>query len=44
MFCDVKKLSIEELVGRLWVAEDRFEPSVELVTDKTGRLLLMEGK
>ena len=29
MFCDIKKLSIEELVGRLRVAEDRFEPSVE---------------
>ena len=29
MLCDIKKLSIEELVGRLRVAEDRFEPSVE---------------
>lgn len=42
MFCDMKKLSIEELVGRLQAAEDRFEPSVEQVTDKTGRLLLTE--
>ena len=42
MFCDIKKLSIEELVGRLRAAKDRFEPSVEQVTDKTGRLLLTE--
>ncbi|XP_066374735.1 uncharacterized protein [Miscanthus floridulus] len=42
MFCDMKTLTIEELVGRLWEAEDRFEPSVEQVTDKAGRLLLTE--
>jgi len=42
MFCDLKKLSIEELVGRLRAAEDRFEPSVEQVTEKAGKLLLME--
>ena len=27
MFCDLKTLKIEELVGRLRAAEDRFEPS-----------------
>ncbi|CAD6334000.1 unnamed protein product [Miscanthus lutarioriparius] len=42
MFCDVKTLSIEELVGHLRAAEARFEPMVEQVTDTTGRLLLME--
>ena len=42
MFCDIKKISIEELVGHLRAAEDRFEPSMEQVTDKTGRLLLTE--
>ena len=42
MFSDLKMLSIEELVGRLRAAEDRFEPSVEQVTEKTRRLLLME--
>jgi len=42
MFCDLKKLSIEELVGRLRAVEDRFEPSVEQVTEKAGKLLLME--
>lgn len=42
MFCELKTLSIEELVGRLRAAEARFEPMVEQVTDKTGRLLLTE--
>jgi hypothetical protein len=42
MFCDMKELTIEELVGRRRVAEDRFKPSVEQVTDKAGRLLLTE--
>jgi hypothetical protein len=37
---DLKTLTIEELVGRLRMAEDRIE--VETVTDKAGRLLLME--
>jgi hypothetical protein len=40
MFYDVKTLSIEELVGHLRAAEARFEPTVEQVTDKAGRLLL----
>ncbi|CAD6244447.1 unnamed protein product [Miscanthus lutarioriparius] len=42
MFCDMKKMPIEELVGRLRAAEDRFEPSVEQVIDKASRLLLTE--
>lgn len=42
MFCDMKTLTIEELVGRLQAAEDRFEPTVDQVTDKAGRLLLTE--
>jgi hypothetical protein len=42
MFCDVKTLSVEDLVGRLRVAEDRFEDKLEQVTDKAGRLLLAE--
>jgi hypothetical protein len=40
MFYDMKMLSIEELMGCLWVAKDHFEPSVEQVTKKAGRLLL----
>lgn len=42
MFCDVKTLSVEDLVGRLRAAEDRFEDKLEQVTDKAGRLLLAE--
>jgi len=42
MFCDLKTLSMEELVGRLRVAEDRFEPSVEEVTNKAGQLMMTE--
>jgi hypothetical protein len=42
MFCDLKTLTIEELVGRLRAAEDRFEPSVEQVTEKMPKLLLTE--
>ena len=40
MFSDLKTLSIEELVGRLRAGEDRFEPSVDHMLEKTGRLLL----
>jgi hypothetical protein len=29
MFKDVKKLSIQELVGHLQAVEDKFEPTVE---------------
>jgi hypothetical protein len=42
MFCDVKTLSVEDLVGRLRAAEDRFEDKVEQITDKAGWLLLAE--
>jgi hypothetical protein len=42
MFCDLKTLTIEELVGQLCAAEDRLEDKVEQVTDKAGRLLLAE--
>ena len=40
MFCNLKTLMIEELVGQLRVAEDRFEPSTKQVTEKTVKLLL----
>jgi hypothetical protein len=36
MFCDLKTLSVEELVGRLRAVEDRFEPMVEEVMNKQG--------
>lgn len=42
MFCDLKTLSMEELVGRLRAAKDRFELSTEEVTNKAGQLLLTE--
>ena len=42
MFYDLKTLSVEELVGRLRAAEDRFEPTVEDVTNKQGQLMMTE--
>jgi len=42
MFCDLKKLTLEELIGRLRAAEERFDEKVEQITDKAGRLLLAE--
>lgn len=36
MFCDLKALSVDELVGRLRVAEERIEDKVEQVVDKKG--------
>jgi hypothetical protein len=42
MFCDVKTLSVEDLVGHRHAAEDRFEDKVEQITDKAGWLLLTE--
>jgi len=42
MFYDLKTLTIEELVERLQVAEYRFEPIVEEVTNKAGQLMLCE--
>ena len=41
MFCDLKTLTVEELVGRLRAAEDRFEPSADQVTDKAKPSLLL---
>ena len=38
----MKTLSVEDLVGRLRAAEDRFEDKVEQITDKAKRLLLAE--
>jgi hypothetical protein len=40
MFCDLKKLTIEELVNRLCVTEDHFEPKEEQVVEKGPKLLL----
>ena len=42
MFCDLKKLTMEELIGRLRAAEERLDEKVEQITDKAGRLLLAE--
>jgi len=42
MFCDMKELSVEELVGRLRAAEDRIGDKVDQLADKTGKLLLTE--
>ncbi|CAD6257884.1 unnamed protein product [Miscanthus lutarioriparius] len=44
MFCEMKTLTVEDLVGRLRAAEDRFEDKVEHITDKAGRLLLAEDE
>jgi hypothetical protein len=42
MFCDMKQLTVDELVGRLRAAKDRLEDKVEQIVDKVGRLLLAE--
>ncbi|XP_066391662.1 uncharacterized protein [Miscanthus floridulus] len=42
MFCDMKTLLVEDLVGRLRTAEDRFEDKVDQITNKARRLLLAE--
>jgi hypothetical protein len=42
MFCDLKKMTMEELVGRLRAAEERLDDNVEQTADKMGRLLLAE--
>jgi hypothetical protein len=39
---ELKTLTIEELVGHLRAAEERLEPLVEQVTEKTSKLLLTE--
>lgn len=40
MFADLKKMSLEELVGRLRVAEERCGNNIELAADGVGRRLL----
>jgi len=42
MFCDVKKMTVDELVGRLRAAEDRLDDKVEQIVNKVGCLLLAE--
>jgi hypothetical protein len=42
MFCDLKKLTVEELIERLRAAEERFDEKMEEVTDKAERLLMAE--
>lgn len=42
MFCDLKNLTIEDLIGRLRAAEERLDDKTDKVTDKMGRLLLAE--
>jgi len=41
MFCDLKTLSVEELIGWLRAAEDRFEPMPDQVIDKAKPSLLL---
>lgn len=36
MFCDVKNITVDDLVGRLRVAEDQFEDKIQQITDKAG--------
>jgi hypothetical protein len=40
MFANLKKMSLDELVGRLRVAEERCGGSIESATDGIGHLLL----
>ena len=42
MLCDLKKLTVEELIGLLRAAEERLEEKVAQITDKAERLLLAE--
>ena len=42
MFCNLKELTLEELVGRLRAAEDRFDPSADQLSEKMPKLLLFE--
>jgi len=42
MFCNLKELTVEELIERLRAAEERFDDKVEKIVDKAGRLLLAE--
>lgn len=40
MSCDLRTLIVDELVGRLRAAEERFDDKVDQIVDKEGRLLL----
>jgi hypothetical protein len=42
VFCNLKDLTIDELIRRLRAAEDRFDENVDHAVDKMGRLLLAE--
>jgi hypothetical protein len=42
MFVDLKTLTVEELIGRLRAAEERFDDKTEAITDKMGRLMMAE--
>ena len=42
MFCDMKKMTVEELVGRLRAVEERLNDKVEHTVNKMGRLMLGE--
>ncbi|XP_066373831.1 uncharacterized protein [Miscanthus floridulus] len=42
MFYDMKKMTVEELVGRLRAAEERLDDKVEHTVDKMARLMLAE--
>ena len=42
MFCDLKKLKIEDMVVRCRATEERVDAKVEQIIDKVGRLLLVQ--
>jgi hypothetical protein len=42
MFCDLKQLFVDELVGSLCVAEDCLDEKVDHIIDKACHLLLAE--
>jgi hypothetical protein len=42
MFCDMKKMTVEELLGQLHAAEERLDNKVEQIIDKAGHLMLAE--
>jgi hypothetical protein len=44
MFCDLKTLTVEELVRRLRVAEDHFVSTEDQITDKMGWLMSAEDE
>jgi hypothetical protein len=42
MFCDLKTMTVDELMGRLRMGEDWLDDKVNQIVDKAGRLLLTE--